>query len=125
MKQSAAEVQINPSSARQMRSDVRHRRISGPHALSPVILNHRPGDSSDCLRLIKELIRDMYAENPPWRGRDSVVGEDAERQTPLHPRSQERLACRRLARRPVSQNRHQARPGATSARPSRARRTGR
>ncbi|PJN95649.1 hypothetical protein CNY89_07215 [Amaricoccus sp. HAR-UPW-R2A-40] len=57
---------IIPASARQMRSDVLYRLIDGPRALSPVILNHRIGDTSRYLVLIKRLIVDMYAENPAW-----------------------------------------------------------
>jgi DNA-binding transcriptional LysR family regulator len=57
---------IIPASARQMRSDVLYRLIDGPRALSPVILNHRIGDTSRYLDLIKSLIVDMYAENPAW-----------------------------------------------------------
>ena len=57
---------IIPSSARQMRPDVRYRMIDNARAVSPVILNHRAGDSSRYLDLVKTLIRDMYAENPAW-----------------------------------------------------------
>lgn len=57
---------IIPSSARQMRSDLRYRLIDSPGAASPVILYHRAGDNSPYLNLIKQLIRDMYAENPVW-----------------------------------------------------------
>ncbi len=57
---------IIPSSARQMRSDLRYRLIDSPGATSPVIINHRAGDTSRHLSLIKQLIRDMYAENPVW-----------------------------------------------------------
>lgn len=59
-------ISIIPASARQMRSDVLYRLIDGPRAFSPVILNHRAGDNSRYLVLVKQLIRDMYAENPPW-----------------------------------------------------------
>lgn len=57
---------IIPSSARQMRADLRFRLIDDPEATSPVILNHRAGDTSRPLDLVRRLIRDMYAENPPW-----------------------------------------------------------
>jgi DNA-binding transcriptional LysR family regulator len=57
---------IVPSSARQMRSDVRYRMIEGDRATSPVILYHRVGDNSEYIALVKQLIQDMYAENPPW-----------------------------------------------------------
>lgn len=57
---------IIPSSARQMRSDVQYRVIDSLRAVSPVILNHRAGESSRYLDLVKTLIHDMYAENPTW-----------------------------------------------------------
>lgn len=57
---------IIPASARQMRSDLRYRVIDGDRATTPVILNHRAGDESRYLTLIKRLIREMYAENPAW-----------------------------------------------------------
>lgn len=63
---------IIPSSARQMRSDVRYRLIDDPRATSPVILNHRAGDASRYLDLVKRLIRDMYAENPAWLEANNV-----------------------------------------------------
>ncbi len=57
---------IVPSSARQLRSDLEYRLIEGDRAKSPVILNHRLGDNSPHIELIKQLIQDMYAESPPW-----------------------------------------------------------
>ena len=57
---------IVPSSARQMRSDLHYRLVEGERATSPVILNHRTGDNSRYIDLVKQLIQDMYAENPPW-----------------------------------------------------------
>lgn len=63
---------IIPSSARQMRSDVRYRMIDSPRATSPVILNHRAGDGSRYLDLVKALIRDMYGENPAWLEANNV-----------------------------------------------------
>ena len=63
---------IIPSSARQMRSDVRYRVIDSPRAVSPVILNHRAGDTSRYLAMAKTLIRDMYAENPAWLEANNV-----------------------------------------------------
>ena len=55
-----------PASARQMRSDVHYRPIEEKDAISPVILNQRAGDTSPYIDLAKKLIREMYAENPPW-----------------------------------------------------------
>ncbi|MGO4853035.1 LysR substrate-binding domain-containing protein [Phaeovulum sp. W22_SRMD_FR3] len=59
----ASGVCIIPASARQMRSDVLYRAIEDTRATSPVILNHRVGDTSRPLELIKALIRDIYAED--------------------------------------------------------------
>jgi LysR family transcriptional regulator, benzoate and cis,cis-muconate-responsive activator of ben and cat genes len=61
-----AGVCVIPSSARQMRSDVHYRLIEEEAMTSPVILNHRVGDNSVHIDLIKRLIEEMYAENPPW-----------------------------------------------------------
>jgi len=63
---------VIPSSARQMRSDLIYRRIENARATSPVILNHRAGDNSRYLGLVKQLIHDMYAENPVWLESDSI-----------------------------------------------------
>lgn len=57
---------IIPASARQIRSDLLYRPIADSRATSPVILNHRAGDNSRNLALVKRLIREMYAEAPPW-----------------------------------------------------------
>ncbi|MGZ3218351.1 LysR family transcriptional regulator [Paracoccus sp. T5] len=64
---------IIPSSARQMRSDVRYRPIDSPRALSPVVMNHRAGDNSRYIGLVKRLIRDMYAERPAWLEANNVT----------------------------------------------------
>ncbi len=61
-----AGVCVIPSSARQMRSDVHYRLIEEEAMTSPVILNHRIGDNSVYIDLIKRLIKEMYEENPPW-----------------------------------------------------------
>lgn len=57
---------VIPSSARQLRQDVHYRLIDSERAISPVIFNHRNNDNSHYIDLIKQLIREMYAENPPW-----------------------------------------------------------
>lgn len=57
---------VVPCSAQQMRSDLHYRLIEGERMTSPVILNHRIGDQSKYIDLVKQLIRDMYAENPAW-----------------------------------------------------------
>ena len=65
-----AGVCVIPSSARQMRSDVHYRLLEGEGATSPVILNHRIGDTSANVLLVKRMIAEMYAENPPWLNRE-------------------------------------------------------
>lgn len=67
---------IIPSSARQMRSDVRYRVIDSPRATSPVIMNHRAGDTSRYLDLIRRLIREMYAEKPAWLAANNLAAPD-------------------------------------------------
>ncbi|UNK42410.1 LysR family transcriptional regulator [Luteimonas sp. S4-F44] len=57
---------IVPSAARQLRSDVHYRLIDGARMTSPVILNYRMNDSSRYIDVVKQLIQEMYAENPPW-----------------------------------------------------------
>lgn len=64
----AAGVCVIPSSARQMRSDVHYRLLEGERATSPVILNYRANDNGQYIDLIKRLIQEMYAEEPPWLG---------------------------------------------------------
>lgn len=64
----AAGICVIPSSARQMRNDVHYRLLEGKHVTSPVILNHRANDNGHYIDLIKQLIQEMYAENPPWLG---------------------------------------------------------
>jgi LysR family transcriptional regulator, benzoate and cis,cis-muconate-responsive activator of ben and cat genes len=61
-----AGVCIIPSSAHFMRSDVSYRDIDDEFATSPIILSHRANDQSEYIALIKDLIRDLYADNPPW-----------------------------------------------------------
>lgn len=64
----AAEVGLSivPSSARRLRTDLEYRLIEGDRATSPVVLSHRLGDSSPYIGLIKQLIEEIYAEQPPW-----------------------------------------------------------
>ncbi|MGO3126856.1 MAG: hypothetical protein ACTIJY_02170 [Luteimonas sp.] len=57
---------VVPSAARLLRSDVHYRLIEGERATSPVILNYRMNDGSRYIDIIKQLIQEMYAENPPW-----------------------------------------------------------
>ncbi|CAM3062182.1 LysR family transcriptional regulator [Paracoccus nototheniae] len=69
---------IIPSSAQQMRTDLRYRVIDSPRATSPVILSHRAGDTSRDLDLVKRLIREMYAEKPAWLQANNLTPPDAD-----------------------------------------------
>jgi LysR family transcriptional regulator, benzoate and cis,cis-muconate-responsive activator of ben and cat genes len=57
---------VIPSSARQSRNDVCYRTIDSDRAVSPVILNHRVNDNSKYITLVKQLITEMYVEQPSW-----------------------------------------------------------
>lgn len=54
-----------PASAR-LRSDLRYRLVEDARATSPIILTHRINDNAWYIDTIKQLLTDMYAENPPW-----------------------------------------------------------
>jgi hypothetical protein len=56
---------IVPAAAR-LRSDLVYRLIADEKATSPIILSHRLNDDSWYLVAIKQLIVEMYAQNPPW-----------------------------------------------------------
>jgi DNA-binding transcriptional LysR family regulator len=56
---------IVPATAR-LRSDLVYRLIGDEQATSPIILSHRLNDDSWYIPAVKELIDEMYAENPPW-----------------------------------------------------------
>ena len=56
---------IVPAAAR-LRSDLVYRLIADEKATSPIILSHRLNDDSWYLGAIKQLIVEMYAQNPPW-----------------------------------------------------------
>ena len=56
---------IIPSAAR-LRSDLVYRLIDDERATSPVILSHRLNDDAWYIGAIKQLISEMYAQNPPW-----------------------------------------------------------
>jgi DNA-binding transcriptional LysR family regulator len=56
---------IVPTASR-VRSDLVYRLISDEQATSPIILSHRLNDDSWYIPAIKELIAEMYAQNPPW-----------------------------------------------------------
>lgn len=57
---------VIPSSARQMRQDIRYRLLEGEHVASPILLNHRVNDDSKYIVLLKRLIQELYEEAPPW-----------------------------------------------------------
>lgn len=56
---------IVPAAAR-LRTDLVYRLIADEKATSPIILSHRLNDDSWYLVAIKQLIAEMYAQNPPW-----------------------------------------------------------
>ena len=56
---------IVPAAAR-LRSDLVYRLIADEKATSPIILSHRLNDDSWYIAAIKQLIVEMYAQNPPW-----------------------------------------------------------
>lgn len=56
---------IVPAAAR-LRSDLVYRLIEEERATSPIILSHRLDDDSWYVAAIKQLITEMYAQNPPW-----------------------------------------------------------
>lgn len=56
---------IVPAAAR-LRADLVYRLIANEDVTSPIILSHRLNDDSWYLAAIKQLIAEMYAQNPPW-----------------------------------------------------------
>lgn len=56
---------IVPAASR-LRSDLVYRLIADEEATSPIIFSHRLNDDSWYLAAIKQLINEMYAQNPPW-----------------------------------------------------------
>ncbi len=56
---------IVPAAAR-LRSDLVYRLVSDERATSPIILSHRLNDDSWYIAAVKQLIVEMYAQNPPW-----------------------------------------------------------
>jgi len=54
-----------PASAR-LRSDLHYRLVDDPRATSPIIFTHRLNDNAWYIDAIKQLVADMYAENPAW-----------------------------------------------------------
>lgn len=55
-----------PASARLLRSDLRYRLIDDQQATSPVVMSYRRNEDPALIALLRQLIGEMYAENPPW-----------------------------------------------------------
>ncbi|MFG1291038.1 LysR family transcriptional regulator [Xanthobacter versatilis] len=60
-------VTIVPASAQRLRSyDVAYRHFDDPKLVSPIIMSYRANDASGRIEAIKQLIREMYADQPDW-----------------------------------------------------------
>ncbi len=57
---------IPAASQRQRPDDVCYRMIKDEKATSPIIMSFRRDDAKGRIEEIKQLIREMYADNPPW-----------------------------------------------------------
>ena len=57
---------VIPASVQALRQDLHYRVIDDERATSPVILSYRRNDDSELIPLTRQLIREMYAEQPPW-----------------------------------------------------------
>ncbi|NTF65859.1 LysR family transcriptional regulator [Agrobacterium rhizogenes] len=57
---------IPAASQRQRPDDVCYRMIGDEKATSPIIMSFRRSDADGKINQIKQLIREMYADNPPW-----------------------------------------------------------
>jgi DNA-binding transcriptional LysR family regulator len=91
---------IVPAAAR-VRSDLVYRVIADERATSPIILSHRLNDDSWYISAVKELIVEMYAENPPWLDLEnnaipSLLGKEASITTPAK-LSRRRAASKKLS----------------------------
>lgn len=56
---------IVPAASR-LRTDLVYRLIDDEKMTSPIILSHRLNDDSWYIAAVKELLVEMYAQNPPW-----------------------------------------------------------
>lgn len=56
---------IPAASQRQRPDDVVYRMIADENATSPIIMSYRRDDARGRTEAIKQLIREMYADNPP------------------------------------------------------------
>jgi DNA-binding transcriptional LysR family regulator len=57
---------IPAASQRQRPDDVCYRMIADEQATSPIIMSYRSNEANGRIEQIKQLIREMYADNPPW-----------------------------------------------------------
>lgn len=57
---------IIPSSVRLLRTDLCYRDLADDHATSPIIMSYRANDHSSDIDLVKQLIGEMYAQEPAW-----------------------------------------------------------
>lgn len=57
---------IIPSSVRILRTDLCYRDLADDHAISPIIISYRANDHSRDIDLVKQLIGEMYSEEPAW-----------------------------------------------------------
>nr|WP_153370148.1 LysR family transcriptional regulator [Rhizobium sp. ICMP 5592] len=57
---------VPAASQRQRPDDVCYRMIGDEKATSPIIMSFRRSDADGKINQIKQLIREMYADNPPW-----------------------------------------------------------
>jgi len=78
---------IIPNSVKTLRPDIHYRDLADEHATSPIIMSYRVNDQSSDIDWIKQLIAEIYAENPVWLNgtRTKSAGDD---QTILRNRAQ-------------------------------------
>lgn len=78
---------VIPAAARSLRTDLHYRLIDDERATSPIILSHRVNDASRYVELVKQLLREIYAENPPWLdAAHNRLPEQAVEEAPKRPR---------------------------------------
>lgn len=57
---------VVPASSMSLRADLRYRLLDDRNATVPIIMSYRRGDDSELIELVKDIIREMYRQNPPW-----------------------------------------------------------
>ncbi|WCE02644.1 LysR family transcriptional regulator [Pseudoxanthomonas sp. JBR18] len=55
-----------PAAARFLRADLHYRLVDDEHATSPIIMSYRHNEDEALINLLKQLVREMYAEKPAW-----------------------------------------------------------